>query len=740
MRLRLRLAAVASLVLLTSCEAPLSIAERGILPTPGPGQNDVSSPATVLAPQRPPRAMEQLGQAATLAATMPTGRTLPVVTGDQLARLNYVDMPIAAVAGDVIRDIMGMTADIDPAVQGRMTLQTPDRVPVSQVPRLLDQALRPYGFGIALINGRVRVGRVGELSGTSGGQDGSITLRPRQVDTASLIAALQPALAGQVRLAPADNNTAIVATGPAPALASLQSLLDLFDTGTLAGRSFGIYPLSHASPTTVARELTAVAGPKSGVVFEPVQRLNAVLVVAGDPRGLAWSRKLITDLDVQSAATSFVHVRPIINRRAGDVAEVLTRIFGTQQGPATPRAPPGGAFGQLSVGSASSSSSSLGVRVPGMGQGITQATTPPLAPAPGMPSGSEVLLGPLDAASQATAGTGLSGPVRVQPDPGRNALVILASPSDYRIIEQAIGALDVRPRQVLIEAVIAEVQLTDGLQFGLDALFSDSNNTASLQSGVGPLATLLSATPATGALGQGLAYVFHNKNVTVIVKALSTLVNVNVVSAPRVLVLDNEVATLQVGDQVPILTQQQQSTDNPNAPLVNSVQMRDTGVILSVTPRIGAGGNLSLDIFQEVSQPTQNTFSNISSPTIALRRIESSVNMETGDTIAIGGLMQDQALRQKAGIPFLNSIPFLGWLFGSWNNQVKRTELLVLLNPRIVSQEAQAQVLTEELREKLQSIAPTLAPRTVPPAPLPKGTVPPARLPATPTGPSQFFR
>ena len=173
-----------------------------------------------------------------------------------------------------------------------------------------------------------------------------------------MIAALQPALAGNVQIAPAENGAAITATGPASAIAGLQSLVSLFDTDLLAGRSFGIYPLTNASPTAVARELTQMLGDgktKSAVRFAPIQRLNAILVVAEQPRALIEARKMISDLDLESATTSFIHVYPIINRRAADIADVLSRLFGSQQ-PGGSRSSPGGAFSQLSVGSSTTSS------------------------------------------------------------------------------------------------------------------------------------------------------------------------------------------------------------------------------------------------------------------------------------------------------------------------------------------------------------------------------------------------
>ena len=726
----------------TACEAPLSVGERGIIPSPASDQQPAQPTSPTILTPRSVRPIEQLGQAATLASRVSTGRTLPVVTSDQMVRLNFTDRPIASVATDVVRNVLNLPVDVDDTVQGTMTLQT-DRVPVSQVPRLLDQALQPYGYGIALINGRVRVGRIADLTGSDSGQQAAQTIRLHYVSASELIAALQPVLAGSVRLEPAEDGTAVSARGPANEIEALQSLVDLFDTDLLAGRSFGIYPLTNANPTSVARELTQMIGDgktKAAVRFAPIQRLNAVLVVAEQPRALAEARRLITSLDIESAATSYIHVYPVINRRASDIADVLSRLFGAQQPGGSSREGPGGSFAQLSVGSANTSRTGLGVRIPGASQ--NSGGSAPSFPTGGgqqpPPQSSDILLGPLDPGGQNSNTLGLSAAVRIQQDTGRNALAVMASPSDYKIVEQAIRALDVRPREVLIEAVIAEVQLNEGMQYGLDALFSDSRNTAALQSGPNPLATILSATPTVGLAGQGISYMFHNQNLSIIVKALSTLVNVDVISAPRVLVLDNATATLQVGDQVPILVQQQQSTDNNNAPLVNNIQMRDTGVIMAVTPRIGAGGNLSLDIFQEVSQATPTNTSDIQSPTISVRRLESTVTVETGDTIALGGLMQDQAQRTKSGVPWLSNIPFLGWLFGSLNNQTKRTELLVLLNPRIIAQEGQAQALTEELRGKLRALAPDLADRVIPP--VSPRAIPKPHLPPTPTGPGQYFQ
>ncbi|RUW10740.1 type II and III secretion system protein, partial [Mesorhizobium sp. M1A.F.Ca.IN.020.06.1.1] len=191
---------------------------------------------------------------------------------------------------------------------------------------------------------------------------------------------------------------------------------------------------------------------------------------------------------------------------------------------------------------------------------------------------------------------------------------------------------------------------------------------------------------------------------------------IKVVSAPGILAVDNKTATIQVGDQVPILVRSSQSIESTSSPIVSEVELRDTGVILAVTPRIGAGGNITLDTFQEVSTGNRNMLTNVQSPVISVRRLQSTVSTRSGDTIAIGGLMQDSANRANSGVPVLKDIPLLGGLFRSTEYAKERTELLILLNPRVVDSDVDAKALTEDLREKFESLAPDLGRRLTPSA------------------------
>jgi general secretion pathway protein D len=335
-------------------------------------------------------------------------------------------------------------------------------------------------------------------------------------------------------------------------------------------------------------------------------------------------------------------------------------------------------------------------------------------------------------------------PIRIIADDVKNALVILATPKDYRLVEAALKKLDITPLQVLVEATILEVVLNDALRYGVEWFFKAGNNELIFSARSLAEGALLSP------VLPGFTYFLQTSDIRAIVNALDQVTTVNVLSAPQLFVLDNETATLQVGDQVPISTQSAQSTISADAPIVNSVEYRDTGVILAVTPRVNSGGLVTLDVVQEVSNVNQQTTSNIStlqnSPVIAQRRLESTVAVQSGGTVALGGLIRDAQAATSSGLPFLSRVPFIGWLFGQRSDTAERTELLVLLTPRVVSNQQEALRLTDEVKRRMTNLFPVgsqpgpwserflrprPAPEAVPPPPPAAEPAPPP--PATPS-------
>jgi general secretion pathway protein D len=296
--------------------------------------------------------------------------------------------------------------------------------------------------------------------------------------------------------------------------------------------------------------------------------------------------------------------------------------------------------------------------------------------------------------------------IRIIADDANNALVIMATPREYRQIESVLRKLDIVPLQVLIEATIAEVTLNEELRYGVQWFFQGGSQSVTLGEGTAAGTIASAASAAVVQAFPGFSYIFNSADIRIILNALEGVTDVNVISSPQLMVLDNQTAILQVGDQVPVPIQTAVSVTDPNAPIVNSVEFRDTGVILSVTPRVNAGGLVTMEIQQEVSDVVPTTTSGIDSPTIQQRRIETTVAVQSGQTVALGGLIRDTKGVSKSGVPFLQDIPVLGALFRNTSNDTGRTELLVLITPRVVRNQGEARRVTDELRRRMRSVAP----------------------------------
>ena len=365
----------------------------------------------------------------------------------------------------------------------------------------------------------------------------------------------------------------------------------------------------------------------------------------------------------------------------------------------------GGSSGGGSLGGGPSGGATLAAQNPLLGDlpEPTAATDPAAQPQIGLGEGG----------AGAAAGPNA---IRITADEVNNAVLVYASPNDYSKVEAALQQLDVPPVQVMVEATIAEVTLSNNLSLGLQyyirsgnfrALFAGSNTSLN-SSGTATQVASNGVSDTTSALFSGFSFVpglnlafGSTGGSSAVLQLLQQLTEVKVLSSPNLMVLNNQSARLQVGDQVPIATGSAVSTLTSNAPLVNTIEYRDTGVILKITPRVNANGGIQLDIAQEVSQVATTTSSTLDSPTISQRLVTSSVAVGDGQTIALAGLISDSRERGKNGIPILQDIPYLGALFGTRTDTVKRTELIALITPHVVRNDFQSRAITDELRLKL---------------------------------------
>jgi general secretion pathway protein D len=298
----------------------------------------------------------------------------------------------------------------------------------------------------------------------------------------------------------------------------------------------------------------------------------------------------------------------------------------------------------------------------------------------------------------------IQGEIKIVADEINNMLIIQASPQDYDVIQETIKALDIVPRQVLIDAKIYEVKLTGALSLGVSYFLQQ-------RSDVPKITTASFSTAATDTLPAGLnistaTLIGQTKELLTFLHAQESRSRTRVLSSPSVLASDNMVARIQVGAEVPILSSQGivPGGTGGTSLFTNTVLNRNTGVILKVTPRINSSGLVTLKIAQEVSAPVAPVTGGIQSPTISIRSVDTQATVKDGETVAIGGIIQDNRFLSKNRIPILGDIPGLGLLFGDTSYNKDRTELIALITPHVIQDTETAADVTDELKSQLKGL------------------------------------
>jgi general secretion pathway protein D len=273
--------------------------------------------------------------------------------------------------------------------------------------------------------------------------------------------------------------------------------------------------------------------------------------------------------------------------------------------------------------------------------------------------------------------------------------MVVSTPGEYKKILTLLTDLDVPPRQVLIEATVAELTLTDDLKYGLEWYINNKM--------LGGRSSLNSLSGMTEAAGLVYQFLTDTKNFQVLLNAFATEDKVNILSTPRLIVLDNQEATIQVGTDVPIVTSEVTAADvtQTQPSILRNIQYRSTGVILRVKPTINTEGLLTLSISQEVSEMGTNP-PGIDSPTILTRRINTNIVAAHGESIALGGLMSENKSLNISKVPILGDIPVIGSLFKTTSNEYRKTELLVFLTPTILTSVDEMAKVTQNLKNELE--------------------------------------
>jgi general secretion pathway protein D len=700
-----------SLLLMAACgPAPVRVPIPGHTSVPGSKAEATSS--AIQLPDSPPNAASRPNNiypgTGTLigspASAQSSGPRANVKDGIQLS---FTDVDITQVVASVLGEALGLNYSIDPSVKGTMSLRSSRALSVEELLPALEAALRIQDLAVVQVNGTYHVlpvkdapRRVTSINPPSDRTQAgfSIQIVPLQfISPVEMEKILQPfAPPGGVMKVDEARNLLLLA-GSSRELDTMLDVVKTFDVDWLAGMSYGFFNLNYVDAKTAVTELSEIfADPKSplaGVVrLVPITRLNTILVITPQQKYLQAVETWIKRLDVGgTSAGRRIYVYDVQNGRAEDLAKSLNKILSL---PTTEEDQPIRARTAYSMNNGASPgfSSNTGVNAglaPGYNPSLNQGG-----------SAANNLYPPLLGSSAGQLGlsqnTAKQGDLRIVANNDSNSLLVLATPAEFSVIEAALTRLDAPSRQVLIEASLAEVTLNDELRYGIQWNYNGKN---------GPL-TLSNA--ASGAVSQsfpGLSYLFTGStDIRAVLNALQTITTVRVISSPKLVTLNNHEAQLQVGDEVPVATQSAVSVVNPDAPIVNSVQMQDTGVILSVTPRVNKNGLVEMDITQEVSNSVPTTTSGIDSPTIQQRKLSTTVVVKNGDTIALGGLITESKSKTKSGVPYLQKIPFLGALFRDTDNQTIRTELILLITPRVMRDDNEFQNVMDDLRNEFKTL------------------------------------
>jgi general secretion pathway protein D len=644
--------------------------------------------------------------------------------------LNFADTDIREVVHVVLGTTLKLNYTIDPRVHGTATLNTGTPLPRAKLLPTLEALLNQDGATMVERNGLFEIVPIGTAAatntigaGTSISGTGTQMIPLHYASAANLAKVLQPYVAEGGKIGADPSRNALLVTGDAASREALLALVRAFDVDALAGRSFAIFPVKQGDAQTqaaaVEKALSAEGGPAaSGLVqIVPLPRADAVLVASPQRRYIEAARRYFhLAARVENATSRTWHVYYVQNGQSADLANLLQRAFTPGHVSAAPpgSTAPGAQPAKISAGSMfqagafSPAAPATAGAGPGNGPaaagGLGAAITAPPAKAPEVASlAAEALSAPIDEA-------GVEDRIRIIADRHNNSLLIYATPREFSVIGGMLRKVDIIPLQVLIDATIAEVTLNNTLQYGTQFFFKLDHVAETL--GTIPSFPPLPLAP-TGLVGFAVS-----RSPNFILQTLADVTKVKVLSSPQIMVMDNEPAHLQVGQQVPILTGTATSTLTTGAPIVNSIDYHPTGVIMQVTPRINSGGLVTLDIAQEVSDvapPAANTATG--SPTFDDRILKTRVAVQNGQTVALAGLIRDTASDDNNGIPFVKDIPLLSTLLSSQNSTRNRTELLILITPHVVHDQQDAYSLTEDLRHQLINAAlvkPELAHRPVP--------------------------
>jgi len=746
--------AVALSALLASCAEP----EHPVI-TPLPALPTVAGAAqgrnarvngTIGAPDAPGRALLSFGRPQVV--TESGGPSGSPVGGD--ITLDFADTDIRDAVAQIMGQLLHLNYTIDPAVKGAVTLHTATPIARSQLLPVMQALLAQVGAELLQGGGLYRIASVGVPQNAGGGGapnaalaegenvGGSSVVPLHYANAEDLAHALQPFIGGGGKVVAVSGENALLVAGDANVRATLTGLISAFDVDALAGQSYALLPVESGSAKDMASALQDALRGQNKSLAEivrviPMTRVDAVLVVSEQGRYVNDARRLFALIDRHRRDTVRAwHVYYLQNSHVNDTANLLQQAFTPDNitvQPNPPRQLPqsGGELGGVQSGQSGLGSGGVGGGIGGGGMGGGTggvggfgsatggagsiggggATSGGSTTQPAPSGGGNPLLGGLEGGAGGGGQAAAKG-MRIIANEQNSAILVYATERENDAVDEMLQKIDIAPLQVRIDAIVAEVDLNEALQYGTQFFFKSGgiNGVLSNATTATSITGTIANTVNNAGLGAGLPGLviggLGNGGGPLAISALQQVTKVHVLDSPELLVVDNQPARLQVGSLVPYQSGTAQSTLTSTSQIVSEIQYQPVGVILEVTPRVNPSGEVTLDISQEVSSVAQGvTTPGVNSPTFNTRNVNSRVVVQDGQTIGIAGLITDNVTRTNGGIPWLKDIPLLGALASSQNNSRQRQELLVLITPHVIRDQHDARALTEDMREQLSGAA-----------------------------------
>ncbi len=590
----------------------------------------------------------------------------------------------------VMAEVMKINYVIDPRVRGVVNIRTTSPLSTEEVFSVFQSILRINGATAVKKDNLYEIVPFGEAKKlpippadrTETGKttpDGRyiIQIVPLKfIPVAEVSKMLKPFLSDGADLVEHPPHNLLIIGDMASNVKKALDIIALFDLDIFADLRVRIYPILNADVTEIVKEMERIfssfevsikSGRGVGITFTPITRINSLLVVSSIPGIFEKVEGWLKELDRMPAEGTKmgVHVYYVQNMKAKDLADVLKQIFVTVKDKkaefkekVTPAEP-----------------APRGVR-----------PTPPPAPTP---------------TPKEEPPSVPEGEINIVVDETNNALVIRAFERDYRTILETIKKLDIYPRQVLIEVLLAEITLDDENRFGVE--FLKLLDTASH----GRFQQTIDIGPSTVS-GIGIRYSIIETagRFSAAIKAAAKDERLNVISSPHILASNNKEAKIQIGVSQPVLTTTYTTTATATTNVVEgTIEYKDVGIIITVTPRISDGGLVTMELTIEDSKVDTTALGTLQNIPVFRKKIAKTVlSVLEGQTIVIGGLLEDSKTTKKTGIPVLSKIPLVGWLFGTHEREKDKKELILLMTPHIITDHTQSRAVTEEFKERLEGL------------------------------------